>query len=191
MMTPSRAPNFALRAPALDRIEMRSLLLIPSHLTAINEDERYSNTTGRETPAAPSAQTCHHQLPSSDERRNPWNSPGALERNSKSRQMQQLVPPPPPPPPRRIRIASIENFHPTPIFGEDFPDAPQRHYCCGCGKTKKRSQLVAIDNELEALYRTLPSPLRKKPKLAMKRGNQYTFDESSLGLLPIATHVVS
>lgn len=111
--------------------------------------------------------TCrHHQLTVNQcKHRNPWNSPDNLDRKNPRL---HLIPPPPPPPPRRICLASAENFDPT-IFSIDIAGAPRL--------PNKRAMDDDKENDTQYLYTTPPSsPRWKKPRLSMKRTQQYTLE---------------
>jgi hypothetical protein len=185
-MTPPSSPSKRTNAAAVERlVRQSSLLWISSELEATDDDEY-------EPSYSTLAKTCHHRQysPNVTERRNPWNSPDTAEpdRNTPFARM-QLVPPPPPPPPRRIRIASIENFHPILIFGKDFPysSPQQQQHCPNSSKRSSHSMDLLEDckeNEIDSSYNNIviPSspggPLHKKPKLAMKKEDygQYLQD---------------
>lgn len=134
-----------------------ALCVIASNQRTIHEDS-YS------TPAR--SKTCRHPPSIHRDRRNPWNSPETFENRGPRL---QVIPPPPPPPPRRVFVASIENFHPTPILSMDFPNTP--------GDAKKRVVEHDKENEVQILYKTpTSSPSYKKPKLTMKTTQHYTVD---------------
>lgn len=124
------------------------------------------------SPRPSESKTCHHLQPLFQrDQRNPWNSPDNLDRRNMG---SHLLPPLPPPPPRRICFASAENFHPTPIFhmepfGADEFLTPR--------SSTKQARDYDKENETRYLYSTPPSsPRRKKPRLSMKRTQQYTLD---------------
>lgn len=196
MTTPPSSPSKRIIYPAaaaLDRLVRESSLL---SLSFAEEDEielDYEQQEPESSPASQEETYRHHVL---GEQRQPWNSPDALDRRHRGGTMMNqhlLVPPPPPPPRRPIRFASLENFHPTPIFGRNFPDpTPQEE---NHGSLNKRSSscwmmddddLDCKENEMESSYNHYNSsstggPLRKKPKLAMKKSRRATTGISSGG----------
>jgi hypothetical protein len=102
-----------------------------------------------------------------------------LEWTTESQQENMHCPPPPPSPSRRICFVSLENFKPTPIFGDDFPAVnPQKSW------NQNRLKRIIDENgeEEQSIY-------YDPPKLTMKRARYYHDLGDTLSLSPVHSSV--